>query len=276
MKIKLAADSSANLFAMENADFSVVPMKIVVGQQEFEDREHVDLAAMQKALREYKGKSSSACPSVGDWMEAFGEEEAVIALSITSKLSGAHNAACIAAEQYEAEHPGRRVFVLDTLSTGPEMTLLLYRLAERSREEQDFDTLCQEITEYSRKHTQLLFCLSSMANLAKNGRVSPALAKAVGLLGIRIVGEAREGDLNPLHKCRGEKKAIQQIFATMKEKGYRGGRLCISHSENEAAAEELARQVRAEYPEASIQIMTNGALCSYYAEEQGLLIGYEI
>lgn len=57
-----------------------------------------------------------------------------------------------------------------------------------------------------------------MSNFAKNGRVSPLLAKAVDILGIRIVGRASaEGELEPMHKCRGEKIALQKLVNGMLE-----------------------------------------------------------
>ena len=42
---------------------------------------------------------------------------------LTGTMSGIHNSAVIAGESYESEHPGARVYVMDSLSTGPEMYL---------------------------------------------------------------------------------------------------------------------------------------------------------
>ena len=66
-------------------------------------------------------------------------------------------------------------------------------------------------------HTHLLFTLRSLENLARNGRVSPAVAKIAGVLGIVVVGKASdEGTLQQMHKCRGEKRAIDTLFKEMK------------------------------------------------------------
>ena len=205
LKIQLVSDSSSNLKQMANANFSSAPLKVIVGDQEFTDDETIDLPAMMKALKQYKGKTSTACPSVEDWTKAFGDADVVLGATITSGLSGCYNCARIAAEEYTDAHPDRKVFIFDSLSTGTELELLMEKIQELSTSSLSFEEQCSALVEYS-KHTHLMFSLESLENFAKNGRVSPAVAKAVGILGIRIVGKASaEGTLEPMHKCRGEK-----------------------------------------------------------------------
>ena len=124
--------------------------------------------------------------------------------------------------------------------------------------------------------THLLFSLESLSNFAKNGRVSPALAAIANLLGIRIVGRASsEGELEPLHKCRGEARALDAIVQEMADRGFRGGRVHIDHAENEAAAQQLCHKLRLKFPGCKPTVGRCGALCSYYAERGGLLVGCE-
>lgn len=271
----IVADSSANLFQSDCGDFMPVPLKILAGEKEYVDNEALDVASMLTDLREYKGRSSTACPSVGDWLQAFGDAEEVYGVSLTSHLSGCYNAACIAAEEYMAEHPDRKVFILDSLSTGPELELLIEKYRELIESGHSFDAIQQKIIEYL-KQTHLLFSLESLSNFAKNGRVSPALAAAANLLGIRIVGRASNaGELEPLHKSRGEKRAIKQLWDCMQQSGYAGGKVRIRHSDNRNSAEMLSGEILSNYPDADIQIGVNRGLCSYYAEKGGILVGFE-
>ena len=203
MKIKLVTDSSANMYAMDGVDLSAVPMKIIAGDKEYTDVETLDVPSMLKELREYKGKSGTACPGVGEWLDAFDEADMVLGVAITSNLSGCYNAASIAVEEYKASKPDAKVFILDSLSTGPEMELILEKYRELIEAGKSFEDICAEIKEYC-ANTHLLFSLESLSNFAKNGRVSPAVAAAVGFLGIRVVGRASDvGTLEPMHKCRG-------------------------------------------------------------------------
>ena len=271
----VAADSSANLLRAEGVDFASVPLKIQAGEREYVDDAALDVAGMLAELREYKGKSGTACPGVGDWLEAFGEADEVLGIAITSHLSGCYNSARLAAEEYTEQHPDRKAFILDSLSTGPEMELLVEKACELTREGADFEQASEALRQYSQR-THLVFSLESLVNFARNGRVSSALATAASLLGIRIVGRAsREGELEPLHKCRGEKRAIRQLWDCMLGLGYSGGKVRIRHSENPDAAQRMAEEIRSAYPGAEIHIGPNRGLCSFYAEKGGVLVGFE-
>ena len=133
MNVKIVADSSANLPALAGIAYASVPLKIVTDEKEYVDDASLNVEQMVCELEEYKGRSGTSCPSVGDWLEAFGDAEFVFTVAITSNLSGCYNAAAIAAEQYMSANPGAKVFILDSLSTGPEMELILEKFLKDER-----------------------------------------------------------------------------------------------------------------------------------------------
>lgn len=275
MKMKIVADSSADLLTNEDRSFVSVPMKIMTDYTEYVDDETLDIKSMAEDLAAYKGKSGSACPGVGDWLEAFGDAEGVFCITITSNLSGSYNSAMVAKETYESENPGRKVFVIDSLSAGPELTLIKEKIEELMAEGKEFEIICEEITEY-KKTTYLTFMLKSLINLANNGRVSPAVAKIAGVLGIHVTGIASAvGTLEQKGKSRGEKKAILAVWKQMKELGYKGGKVLIDHCFNESAAKKLTEMIKGEYPNAIVRISATRGLCSFYAEQGGMLVGME-
>jgi len=271
---KIVVDSSANM-AMDKSAISSVPLKIITDNKEYIDDENLNTAAMVWDLKSYTGRSSTACPSPQDWLLAFDDKPYVFCIAITSNLSGCCNAANIAKADYELAHPGRQVCVIDTLSTGGEMELIAEKLQELMADELTYEQICREIREYQ-QHTGLMFMLESMQNLANNGRVSKIAAKAAGILGIRVVGRASDvGTLEPMEKCRGEKKAINALADHMVAMGYEGGKMRISHCLNPAAAESLKAMILAAFPDADGQIRPTGGLCSFYAEKGGILVGFE-
>ena len=275
MNTKIVADSSASLYTLQGVDFECVPLKIITDDAEYLDNGTVDAVGMAQTLRTYKGKTSTSCPNVSDWLAAYEGADEVYAITITGTLSGSYNAAQLAAEEYQQETPGKRVFVLDSLSTGPEQRLLAEHLRDLLAEGREFDEVCEEMLRYH-KHTHLLFSLESLANLARNGRVKPAVAAVARMLGIRVIGQASEaGELDVLCKTRGEHGALERIVLELKEHGYTNGRLHISHCGNPAAAERLKHMVKAVFDGAKVDISECGGLCSYYAELGGLLVGYE-
>ena len=275
MKFKIVSDSSANIFSFPGVSFASVPLKINTAEAEYVDDENLDVANMVQYLQAYKGKSGTSCPNVHDWLQAFEGADCVFAVTITSNLSGSCAAALQAKAVYEENHPGTKVFVVDSLSTGPEMRLIMERIREWIDEKLPFEQIRDKIREYQ-KRTHLLFSLESLTNLARNGRVNPAVAKIAGVLGIRVVGCASEvGTLQQLHKCRGEKKALETIFQEMKDRGFVGGRTRIAHCFNPEAAAKLKEAIQAAFPKCDILIEPATALCSFYAEQGGLLVGFE-
>ena len=237
--VKIVADSSANLMELKTVAFDAAPLKIITAEREFVDDRNLDLDEMIAFFKSYKGRSQSSCPNPEDWLTTFGDAEDVFCVAITSGLSGSYNAACIAKEMYETEHPGRRVFVIDSLSAGPELTLLVEKLEELIIAGKSFEEICAYMPEYQKK-TGLLFMLESLNNFAANGRVSPAVAKIAGVLGIRIVGKASDaGTLEPTGKCRGEEKSLKTILKHLKESGLKTGKVILAHCINEPAANTL-------------------------------------
>ena len=248
--MKIVSDSSSNITSLEDVHFASVPIRVLTDKKEYVDDSEAGVAVMVEELAAYKGKSRTSCPAPGDWIEAK--------------------------QQYEDENPGKKVFVIDSLSAGPEIGLTIYKLRELILEGKDFKTISKEIMEYKEK-TMLSFSLENLANLANNGRVNPAVAKIVGFVGIRLVGRASiEGTLQPTDKSRGEKKALITIMNNMKKHGYIGGKVLIDHCQNPDAATELKTMLQAEFPDADVNIGTNKALCSFYAEKGGVLVGYEV
>ncbi len=273
--IKIVADSSANLFSLPSVAFAVAPLKIHTDEREFSDDGKLDVPDMLSYMAHYKGRSRTSCPNVTDWLEAFGEAENIICVTITSALSGSFNAARSAAEIYEQEHEGRRVFVLDSLSAGPEVALIVEKLQALILSDASFEEICSEIRLY-RETTGLFFLLKSLRNFANNGRVSPSVAKVAGLLGLCIVGRASEGGtLEPTDKCRGEARSFARLLEHMAGAGLSAGRVSIAHCENQAGAETLREMIRERFPAADVSITACQGLCSYYAESGGILVGME-
>ena len=273
-KIMIVADSSANIPA-RLPDFAVAPLKIIAGEREFVDDENLNPEEMVSFFDSYKDKSKTSCPNPGDWLEAFGDADDVFCVTITSSLSGSYNAACVAKGMYEAEHSGKRVFVIDSLSAGPELALIVEKLEALIAANRSYEDICKEITQYTQK-TSLFFALASLKNFAANGRVPVTVAKLAGLLGIRIVGKASDqGTLEPLDKCRGEGKALEKLLQHIRNTGFCRGKVRIAHCQNEGAASKLRELLRSHFPQADIAITKCLGLCSYYAEKGGLLVACE-
>ncbi len=277
MSYKIVSDSSSDVKELSGIDFASTPLKIITDEKEYLDDSSLDVVSMLADLKKYKGKSRSSCPNSAEFLEAFGDSDNVFCITITGNLSGSFNAASIAAREYAEAHPERNIHVIDSLSTGPENALVIEKLRQLINSGKEFSEIKEEISDYNLNHTRLLFALESMHNLANNGRVSPIVAKMAGLLGIRAIGRASEvGTLEMICKSRGASGCIADLLSNMIGDGYAGGRVKIHHANNPSSAEMLKAKILEKFPNAEIDISTAGGLCSFYAEQGGLLVGFEI
>lgn len=274
-KFRIAADSAADLMDLPGIDFACAPLTVRTEEREFRDAGPGQTEEMVSYLEAHKGRSQTSCPSPADWLDAFGDADDILCIPITSGLSGSYNAACTARDLALAEDKERRIFVVDSLTAGPEMRLLAEKAAQWAGEGRDFETICRDILSYQKK-TGLLFLLQSLKNFAANGRVSPAAAKLAQLFNIRILGQAsREGKLELLHKCHGQTRSFEAVLSTLKKAGVERGRLILTHCLNEPGAQALRELLHAAFPQSEITVAPCGGLCSYYAERGGLLVGFE-
>ena len=274
-KIKIVADSSCDMFELKHTEFETAPMKIITAEREFVDDASLDVDDMANYLYQFKGKSKSSCPNTTDWIDAFGDADEIYCVTITSGLSGSYNSACAAKQIYESENEGKRVHVFDTLSAGPEITLIIEKIEECIDKDMSFEDICNCVTAYMKK-TGLVFMLKSLKTFANNGRVSPIVAKLVGIAGICIVGKASdEGTLEPMHKPRGERRALETLVGCLEKEGFKTGKISIGHCQNESAAEQLKELILAKFKTVQIEIHKFRGLCSFYAEKGGVLVGFE-
>ena len=280
MKWKIIADSGCDYRSLDNlapdTEFVSVPLTIQVGETIYRDDAQLNIDQMMEEMYATTTASKSACPSPDDYMKSFEGANNIVVVTITGTLSGSYNSAEIAKKIYLEEHPDTKIHVIDSLSAGGEVDLIVRKLNHLVAEGLDFDQVVDGITAYQAK-TKLLFVLAKVDNLVKNGRLSKLVGTVVGLLNIRMVGEAsKTGTLELLQKARGQKKAIKAAFDELLKAGYAGGHIMISHRNNEKFIEQFSELVREKFAQASIEVLPTSGLCSFYAEEGGLLMGYEI
>ena len=279
-KWKIVADSGCDYKKVANlapdTTFQSVPLSIQIEGTDYVDDARLDIDYMMNAMYTSSKAATSACPSPQAYEAAYEGAENVIVITLTGTLSGSFNSARVAKEMFQEHHPSVNIHLIDSLSAGGEMDLLVTEVNRLIAQGLEFEQLVEAITAYQQK-TKLLFVLAKVDNLVKNGRLSKLLGAVVGLLNIRMVGEASsQGTLELLQKARGHKKSLTAAFEELQKAGYAGGRIVIAHRNNEKFCQQFSEIVKATYPQADIERVSTSGLCSFYAEENGLLIGYEV
>lgn len=275
MKRKIVADSSCDIWELNGVDFAVAPITISTDNKHYVDNQELDVHLMSEELAKYKGVSHTACPSVGSWLDCYEGFDEIFVITLTGAMSGTYNSAMTAKGIYEEENENVKVHVFDSLSTGPEMRLLIEKLKEMIEEDLTFEEIVEKGQDYL-NHTRLFFALKSLHNFAMNGRVSKTVASAICVLNISIFATAsEEGTIQQISKCRGEKKVVKSMIEHLEDAGYHGGKVRISHADNLKLAHNVRDKILELYPNADIIVYPMGGLCTYYAEIGGLLVGCE-
>jgi len=280
MTWKIIADSGCDYREIadlaNDISFKSVPLTIQVDSEIFVDDANLDIDLMMEKMYATSTASKSACPSPDDYLRSFEGAENIFVVTITGALSGSHNSAQLAKKLFLEERPETNIHVIDSLSAGGEVDLIITKLNELIKEGLSFDQVVEAITRYQ-ENTKLLFVLAKVDNLVKNGRLNKLIGAVVGLLNIRMVGEASEtGTLELLQKARGAKKALTAAVDEVLKAGYKGGRIIIAHRNNEKFCQQFTEVIKEKFPAADISFLPTSGLCSFYAEEGGLLLGYEI
>lgn len=279
MSWAILADSSCNLSEYRpkavDAVYRVAPLKINIAGREYVDDASLDVAELNRLILEEDTSSSSSCPSVGEWAELFRSADNIIAITISARLSGSYEAACMARDMV-LEEGARNIHIVNSRAAGGKLELLVAQLdgflAERPAA--SFDEAVAFVDRLEGAST-VLFSLSSYDNLTKSGRMPKLAGHLASKLNIRILGIASdEGTIKIVGPTRGSRKTLDKIVHTMRDQGFDGGMVYLDHVENGPGAQALADRIRQEWPDAEVRILPCGGLCSYYAENKGLIIGF--
>ena len=275
--LNLVSDSSCDLFSGElpspYARLTVVPMCLHVGGQDYPDLPGLDIPALLESLSHHP--SSSACPSPAAFAEAFEQGEETVCVTISANLSGTYNAAMAARELVLAEHPEKKIFVLDSKATAGVMILLLRKAARLAEEGVPFEELCGQLLDYQAS-LRICFTLEHFDNLVKNGRMPPIAGVLLQTLGIRIIADATpQGTIHVAKKARGTAQTSQSIIQLMMEsKPCAGSRVIICHCQNPEGAERLRSLILNRLHVESVEVLPCHGLTSFYAMDKGLIVSY--
>lgn len=276
MKYKICVDSSSNLVNSyindEKIGFKVIPLTIRVGKKEFVDDDNLNVASMLKEVEETKEQCSSSCPSPSDFLENYQNAEHIICITISKKLSGSFNSACVARDMSENKD---NIFVIDSKLTAGAMRLLVDKAYELCKKDIDFDEIKAELTKY-RDSIQLLFVLDKFDNLVRNGRMSKVTAFIAQLAAIKPLCYGDDGEIKIKEKIRTFKGVLKRLVHNIGVMcPVTKGRTCvISHTDNKESALFLKTLIEQEYEFDKIILDDNRGLCSFYALRGGLIVSF--
>ena len=257
-----------------NTPIYKVPMHIILDDKEYLDDDTLDIKDFVNEM-EKSNKSSTACPTPDSWLNIAKEYDNIFLVTITSELSGTYNSALTAKTMLEDIDENKKCAVIDTKTAAGGVVLVLEKLQDLINENLPFEEIVEKINAYI-SSIETTFALFKVDNFVNNGRIGKALLGVINLLNISFVLEAKQGKIGLVSKARGVKKTLTNLYETILEKDYNGKKMIISYCENLDNALFIKDKLTEIYNNAEIKIVRMHALCSYYAERGGIVIGYEV
>ena len=238
-------------------NWRVVPLYVRFGDESFRDYVELGPAEFYERLRTSLVPPSTSQPTPGDFLVAYQElqrYERILSLHIGGGFSGTVESARVAARELGDD----RVRVIDTGTASVAIAMLGFAI-QRRLDAWTTDEQVDELVERYRRGAKLLFTLDTLDYLARGGRIGRAQAWAGGLLQVKPILTIEEGEVRPVKRVRGNKKAFQE-FVDAFDAGSRDSpalRIGIAHADAPQRAEALKEMVRRIRPKAQLELVTS-------------------
>lgn len=282
MDITMIADSCCDVTqAMRNAlHLHIAPLKITVdGTKEYVDNGSVNIKQLLADMKASKKPLATAAPSPEDYAKFMRMGDAAVVVTLSHHLSGSYNAAIAARDLVLEEQPGKQILVFDSKSAASgELRIVLY-IEDLIAAGATMEDLAEKVPTFI-NGMRTLFVLEDLGNLIKNGRI-PKMAGMLGtVLMLRpIMGEDGDGQIIPIEKVRGTKRALARLVEILGERTAkakpRSLMLTMSQCNCPERAMELKKEILAKCQAISEIITTpTGALSASYANDGGIILAY--
>jgi DegV family protein with EDD domain len=263
----IVLDSTADLpdAADRFPNWRVVPLYVRFGDESMRDGVDISAAQFYERLRGSSVFPTTSQPTPGDFLacyEALGGYERIFSLHISARVSGTFASAETAAGEL-----GGRVRAIDTETASASIAMLalaIQRRLERGTSDEEIDGLVERY----RRERGLLFTVDTLEFLQRGGRIGKAAAFAGTLLQVKPILSIRDGEVEPVKRVRGERKAFAELALALEtetkdEPEYRLG---VAHAAAPERAAELETLVRQQRPRAQLElVVTLGAVIGSHA-----------
>jgi DegV family protein with EDD domain len=245
-------------------NWRVVPLYVLFGGESYRDYVELSPAEFYARLRTAPELPTTSQPTLGDFLKTFEElsgYERVYSLHISSVLSGTYQSATTAASEL-----GDKVRTVDSESASAAIAILglaIQRRLERGTTDEEVEALIERY----RGRAGLIFTVDTLEFLRRGGRIGRASAWAGQLLHVKPILTIKR-EVIPLKRVRGNQKAMQEFVSafTSDAEDATTLKVGIAHADAPERAAQLQKMVRAERPQAQMEIVTTlGAVVGTHA-----------
>ncbi|HLS53092.1 MAG TPA: DegV family protein [Tissierellaceae bacterium] len=251
-KIKIVTDSTSYISKdyIEKEDVAVVPLNYVFDGETYLEGFKGEFDDFFRKLENSNLFPTTSQPSVGDFHQVFKdalkEYDEIIAIVLSSKLSGTYNSAVLAKDMLEDE----RVTIIDSETSASNLRFLVEDAVEMAKANKSSEEIIKHIN--NKKNSMKVFLTAATLEYLKRGGRLSALQSTIGnLLNIKPIIELKDGQLQLLEKVRGKNRATSKIISYIHENVEK---ISICHILNLEEAEKFKSTLEEKFPKASITI----------------------
>ena len=216
--VHIVTDSACDLTdqLVKEHNVIVVPLKIRFGETEFEDRRQLNPTEFWERCRGKGALPETSAPSPGAFLAAYQQAvddgaEAVLCLTISSRVSGTYDSARTAAEEFDAAP----IQVVDTFALTMGQGLLVIAAAEDAANGAGLDDVVVATKDrIGRIRTYAV--LGGLEHLQRGGRIGGARALLGSLLNIKPVIRLKDGEVAEESKQRTRARALSYLVDKVK------------------------------------------------------------
>jgi DegV family protein with EDD domain len=239
-------------FAKNNHVY-IIPLRIIINNECYRENIDITIDEFYEKMRQHENVGSSQ-PPIGEFIELYErlkeEYDEIIAVHLSSELSGTYNASMQAAEIAEAT-----VIGIDAKVGAYPIREMIMRGIHWQKKGLSGQEIKEKI-ENMIQNMSFYLIPASLTQLHRSGRVSGSQFVLSQLLRINLLLRFDEGKVIVVEKIRTMKKTQQALLEIFKQDLRLVSDVCIMHSNNLELALKLEDDIKAMAPGLRTEIMT--------------------
>lgn len=263
-------------YLLDEMGIKVVGINVAFGETSYIGGVEIDEETFYRKMKEEKNLPKTSSPSPDRFIELFDcEEEEILIITLTSKLSSTYSSAVLAKNMYLENNPEstKKIEVIDSLSGSIGVGLMVYKAYELAKEGKSLGEVVNYI-ESIKKDIVFYGTLDTLENAIKGGRVNPIAGKLINALNFKVIIEISEGLVKPVDKARGESNSMKKLFERVKDNVHdvENKTVVIGHSNCKDKANKIAKYIEDNYKFRNIIVSSIGPVMGTYTSEGAILI----
>lgn len=251
-KIKIITDSTAYIRKeyIDKENIEIVPLNYVFGDESGKEGFPGEFDEFFKKLETTKLFPTTSQPAAGEFLDVFNksleDNDEIIAILLSSKISGTYNSAVLAKSMLE----DKKITIIDSQTAASNLRFLVEDAIEMVKDGKTSKEIEEHINS-KKMNMHVYLTTETLEYLSRGGRLSSIQSTIGNLLNIKPIIELQNGELNLLEKLRGKNKAIKVIIDKVPDNVQRIGICNILNIED---AEKLKASLKEKFPNATISI----------------------